>query len=362
MKEPDMPTSDEPTRDEPTPDELGPGAPGPDDLPEIRALFRAVSPPPGLDRPRLATAGAGPARRRRPRALVLAACAAVVAALAGGIPAFVQLSGSPSTAPQSPSLSPSPNLTPSRSPNLSPSPPPTTASPGASPKGLTVHDGDLIVTRPGSVIDQMLVNGSIVVQAADVHIKRSKVLATAGSYWVIRQAPGATGLTIEDSELDGRGSHDGIKQEAAGLTVRRTQIRRVDTGVSVGDRGDVEDCTITEVAAGVGTSTGGTQITIRNNTITTAKSSVEAAIGLYTTDGDLRAVTVEGNRLAGGNYTFHVGEGPGAQEIAARNNRFGRSVHPQGGLYGPVAGWNAQAKGNAWTGNVWDDTGAPINP
>ncbi|GAA3448877.1 right-handed parallel beta-helix repeat-containing protein [Dactylosporangium matsuzakiense] len=337
----------------------------PDDLPEIRALFQTVTPPPDLDRWRRDAQTPRPVPRRR-RFVVVAACAAAVVALAGGIPAIVRLSGTPQPMP-SPSASsdapiPSPSTVPSSSgiPSLS-AIPGLSAAPSSSPT-LSRYDGDLVVTEAGAVIDGMQVNGSVIVQAADVHIRRVKIMATAGSYWVIRQAPGATGLVVEDSELDGRGSHDGIKQEASGLTVRRTQIRRVDTGISVGDGGDIEGCTITDVATGVGTSTGGSHITIRDNTITTAKSSVEAAIGLYTTTGDLHDVTVEGNRLAGGNYTFHVGEGPGAQEIVARHNQFGRSVHPKGGFYGPVAGWNAQAKGNMWTDNAWADTGAQISP
>jgi hypothetical protein len=358
----------------------------PDDLPEVRALFQAVTPPPGLDRWRAPQpAPAALEGRPRRRKLVLAACAAVVALLAGGIPAAIALSGSAPPPPRpavTPSVSARPSATPSATPTPSQSPPaapppsspaagrtrpatPTTPPPSTGvPTGTALRqsNGDLIIETPGTVVDAMQVNGSIIVQAPNVHIRRTRVAPPADAFWVIRQAPGATDLVIEDSELDGNQIHDGISQEAAGLTVRRTRIHDVDVGVSLSDRGDVEDCLLTAVGAGIGTDAGGTQISVLRTTITTTADSGEAAIGLYTAKGSLHAVTVESNVLAGGNYTFHVGEGPGTQQITARHNRFSRAVHPNGGVYGPTAGWDAAAPGNVWQDNTWSDTGAPVDP
>jgi hypothetical protein len=226
---------------------------------------------------------------------------------------------------------------------------------------LRTHTGDLVVSTPGTVVDAMQVNGSIIVTAPDVKIRRTRVAAAAGSYWVVRQSPAATNLAIEDSELIGGRTHVGVSQEADGLAVRRCHIRRVDTGVSTGNRVTVEDSFVVDVGAGVGTSSGGSQVTVRHNVITTSASSVEAAVGLYTKDGPLRGVAVEGNLLAGGNYTFHVGEGPGSQQIVARHNRFSRAVHPKGGFFGPTAGWDHDAAGNVWQDNTWVDTGEQIS-
>jgi hypothetical protein len=180
---------------------------------------------------------------------------------------------------------------------------------------------------------------------------------------VLRQAPGATELTVESSELAGGDRiHIGLSQEAAGLSVSRSLFTGVDTGVSLGSRVSVTDSVFMRVDAGVGTGGGVSQVTIRRNTVTTRASSVEAAIGLYTEKGPLTAVVVEDNVLAGGNYTLHVGEGRGTQQITAQRNRIARTVHPNGGRFGPVAGWDTRASGNRWAENVWDDTGAQIGP
>ena len=274
-----------------------------------------------------------------------------------------------------PAVFPSPSRSAGTSASPAPTAPPTPGrTPGASsttqssnpsgvPAGVTLreHRGDLVVSTPGTVVEKVHVVGSIIVQAPNVRIRHTRVSPPAGAYWVIRQAPGAIDLTVEHSELAGGDKvHIGLSQEAAGLTVSRSVFTGVDTGVSVGSRASVADSVFTRVDAGVGTSGGVSQVAIRRNTVTTRATSVEAAVGLYTEKGPLTAVVVEDNLLAGGNYTFHVGEGRGTQEITAQRNRIARTVHPNGGHFGPVAGWDSRAAGNRWADNVWDDTGAQI--
>jgi hypothetical protein len=65
-------------------------------------------------------------------------------------------------------------------------------------------------------------------------------------------------------------------------------------------------------------------------------------------------VVVEGNYLNGGNYTVYAGadRGNSATGIKIINNRFGRDF-----VFGPKS-----VDGNiTWSGNVWADTGAPVN-
>jgi hypothetical protein len=38
------------------------------------------------------------------------------------------------------------------------------------------------------------------------------------------------------------------------------------------------------------------------------------------------------------------------------------AIHPDGGIWGPVAYYSAHNPGNTFTGNIWDDTGQPITP
>jgi hypothetical protein len=209
----------------------------------------------------------------------------------------------------------------------------------------------------------LLVTGSILVQAPHVTIRHTRVAPSGGQYWVIRQLPGATDLLIEDVEIAGAGVHIGVNQEAAGLIVMRCTIHDVDTGVSLGgDRATVQDSHLSAVSTGVGAVGGNDTVAIRHNTITSLPHG-DSAIGFAEKGPPVTGATIEDNVLAGGGYTFYAGAGGSAgQAIVMRHNRFSRAVYPKGGYYGPVAAWSATAPGNVWTGNVWDDTGAPVTP
>jgi hypothetical protein len=338
---------------------------------EITSLFREVAPPPGVARFRESRVRVTQ-RRPRPRLLPIAATGLAVATAIVAVPLGLQFARNDAPPAVYPSASDSPPASPTATASVPPpSPTPTATRSAVPPSGnaagvpagtaLREHRGDLIVSTAGTVVEKLHVVGSIIVQAPNVRIRQTRVSPPTGAYWVIRQAPGAADLTVEHTELAGGDNiHIGLSQEAAGLTVSRSTFTGVDTGVSVGSRASIGDSVFTRVDAGVGTSGGASQVTIRRNTITTRPTSVEAAIGLYTEKGSLTAIVVEDNRLAGGNYTFHVGEGRGTQHITAQRNRIARTVHPNGGRFGPVAGWDTRAVGNRWVDNVWDDTGAHI--
>jgi hypothetical protein len=330
-------------------------------------------------------------RDRRPQAprrtgLAVAASAVAVAVLVGAVPILIHALTRPAAAPASgfghPSASassapPSASQPPTASPSTSPSRAPTPAGTGTTPavtakpwpdarstgvpagKALRTHAGDLVVNTAGTVVDGMLVTGSIIVQASNVTIRNTRVAPSRSVYWVIRQSPGATDLVIEDSEIAGGGVHIGVSQESDGLTVARCDFHNVDTAISIGgSRSTVNDSYLHAVDTGVGAGGRRSTIAIEHNAISSNVPG-EAAIGFA--DGNtLTGVTIENNLLAGGNYEFYAGSGSGQQQIAVRHNRFSRAVSPKGGRYGPVAAWDPASPGNVWVDNVWDDTGAPI--
>ena len=72
---------------------------------------------------------------------------------------------------------------------------------------------------------------------------------------------------------------------------------------------------------------------------------------------------IDRNLLAGGGYTIYGGANPGGaptSRISITGNRISRMYFPKGGYYGPLAAWDGSGSGNVWQGNVWDDTGLPI--
>jgi Right handed beta helix region len=382
------------------------------DTDDVRALFQQVQPPPGVGRWREINEArelpgpyqVGPARpgsaprgtrrdRRRPprlraprrRSLAIVATMLAIAVVSGAIPTAFRLlrvteaatgGGHPAAAASAPATSPPP-ASPSAAPSMALSAAPASAAPGPSgppasgwptarttgvPAGtaLRPHPGDLTVATAGAVVDGVSVTGTIVVTAPNVTIRRTRVTPARQAYWAVRQMPGATNLTIEDTEIAG-GAQTGVSQEAAGLVVRRCSIHDAQTGVVARGSVTVQDSLLYGLGTGIADQGGVTGVTVVHNAITSTAHG-EAAIALYTNAGPLSGVTIDGNLLSGGNYTLYAGGGAGSHDIRITRNHFGRGSSGKSGYYGPVTAWDARARGNVWSTNVYDDNGAPVRP
>jgi hypothetical protein len=74
--------------------------------------------------------------------------------------------------------------------------------------------------------------------------------------------------------------------------------------------------------------------------------------------------TIKGNLLAGGSYTLYGGDSLGniTYNILIEGNRFSKVYYPKSGQYGPAAYFGLLGIGNAWSGNVWDNSGLTVPP
>jgi hypothetical protein len=375
----------------------------------IRELFQQVQPPPGVERWRLDDGTEGRvderavsavpilpleygrsagerAHRPRPRSLyrtslAVAACAMTVVGasaafplasyLVAQVPATRTASQPGSSPPASPSEAPAARTAAPAATNGSASARAGAATPAnrwpasgntGVPAGIALrtHRGDLDINVAGTVIDGMLVTGSIIVQAPNVTIRNTRIAPSATTYWAVRQL--APNLTIEDSEIAGGGvAQSGVSQESTGLVVARCAVHDVFSGAVLGTRASVKDSSFHDLSIGVSSQGNVSDITVRHDSIT-ANAGGDAAVGLYANAGPLVGVTIQDNLLAGGGYTVYGGAGTGSHDIRMIGNRFSRSLFPRSGSYGPVTGWDAHASGNTWTDNVWDDTGTPVGP
>ncbi|MGP7959507.1 hypothetical protein ACTVCO_01670 [Sanguibacter sp. A247] len=125
------------------------------------------------------------------------------------------------SAPREPAPAPTTTTPPTRAPEPEPEPEPTTPAtpvpqpeprssfPGPGTTGvphgtsLKVHEGDLVVSKAGTVIDRRDIRGLVRIDANDVTIKRSIVQGrkvTQQSY-LVQISPGVTGTKIVDTEI-----------------------------------------------------------------------------------------------------------------------------------------------------------------
>jgi hypothetical protein len=209
---------------------------------------------------------------------------------------------------------------------------PTAANTGV-PLGATLgdHYGDLRITTAGQVVTDLRVNGSVIVDAPNVTLRRVLVVAPYGTP-AIRQNAG--GLTVENSELSGGSS---LTQGASGLVVRRSRLENggiITSGAQVLDSyfGDA-DVLIPSGANGV---------LLRHNAM--------GQVTMSDLDAPIRGVTIENSVLTQVDAPTQAG----SASIHVVGNRFRGSA--------PSTGWNASAPDYQWSNNTYADSGAPAKP
>jgi hypothetical protein len=208
---------------------------------------------------------------------------------------------------------------------------PTAATTGV-PAGwqpVSVHEGDLWVHDAGTVIEDVLVTGSIQVRAENVTIKRTRVEGIIWNQYSDTEQFG--GLLIEDVEV---GPDSGVMTDwghgavgTAGYTARRVEIHNVTDGFRVsGDDIVIEDSFVTlavvegecnhlDAVQGYG---GGDNVVVRHNTLDARGHCSNASV--FMADSSPHAV-VENNLLLGGTYVLRLNQFEIPATFVARGNR-----------------------------------------
>jgi hypothetical protein len=78
---------------------------------------------------------------------------------------------------------------------------------------------------------------------------------------------------------------------------------------------------------------------------------------MSTNTAPIRDVKIADNLLAGGGYTLYCNAGRLVPGLIVTGNRFSRTYHARGGYFGATTGCESA---DAFTKNVWDDTGAAL--
>ncbi|MUN37172.1 right-handed parallel beta-helix repeat-containing protein [Actinomadura litoris] len=242
------------------------------------------------------------------------------------------------------------------------------------PRGRRLRpSGPITIRKRGAVIDGLLVRTEINVAASDVTIRNTHLVG-AGQ-WGIIQRKGASGLRVENSEINGDGRTKvqyGILNQGGMVTVRRSYVHTVANGINT-DHGLIEDCLIQKLkefpgdhVTGVQSNSGpapGLSLVVRHNVVLNPVSQT-SAISIYQDFGRAHDVTIDGNLLSGGGYALYGGKGRFGRtsNIRVVRNVFSRKMFRKGGFFGPVTSFEPRGPGNVWKGNVWAETGKAVLP
>ncbi|GIG19684.1 hypothetical protein Cch01nite_04080 [Cellulomonas chitinilytica] len=223
-------------------------------------------------------------------------------------------------------------------------PAPGTVTPDATNTGvpagtkLTVYNGNLTITQPGTVIDGLDIRGFVKVKAKDVTIRNSVVRGvstTTAQGLVTSESTGS--LTIEDSELYNATPNwyvDGLR--GSNITAKRLNIHSViDTMHIYGDNVTLESSWLHDTlhydndpSHSDGTHDDNIQI-VKGNNISIVGNRIEGAYNaamMFTQgSGIVSNVTMDKNYFGGGACTINIAEsGKGAiQGLKFTNNTFG---------------------------------------
>ncbi|MCO8271760.1 hypothetical protein M1L60_14275 [Actinoplanes sp. TRM 88003] len=328
---------------------------------------------PGGDSPGVATAADQPSSTGTP-----ATAGPLPAPSGSGVPSAppsASVSDPPASSSAPPDASPKPGST-----TKAAAPKPRNGFPSASNTGLrpgtklkAASSKVLRIQKAGTVIDRVDMRADISVEADNVTIKNSRLI-TAGE-WAIIQREGASGLTVQDSEIRGNGKdrlQHAIFNQGGDIRILRNDMSIMSDAIST-NNGLIEgnylhdpiyfDGDHTDMIQSNSGPPSGKRLVIRNNTIINTLDQT-AALALFQDFGVQHDALIENNLMAGGGYALYAGAGKlgTSYNIQVINNVFSREVYPKSGQYGPVSYWDAQGKGNVWRGNTWADTGQPVNP
>ena len=205
--------------------------------------------------------------------------------------------------------------------------------------GLVVHEGDITVTTPGTVIDSMDVHGYVRIKAANVTIKNSIVRGRPGlsTGTGLVTNSGYPGLTIQDTELFAADPSPYINGFiGSNVTMRRVEIHDVIDQVHItGDNVLIEDSRLhgnlhytNDPTWNGGAShddniqiQGGNNIVVRNSVLSGAHS---AGVMITQDSAKVTGFVFTGNQADGGACTVNIAEksyGPVAATITG--NTFG---------------------------------------
>jgi hypothetical protein len=220
--------------------------------------------------------------------------------------------------------------------------------------------GSITVTKPGTIIENVHIEGPLIIRADDVTV-RNFVIDGQGSPYGVRCSFGNKGILLQDGEVLNVSS-SGIF--GSGFTARRLNVHESGGDAFKTSSGStVEYCWVHHLGTAEGAHADGNQsrdgesLVFRGNFFDMpidigAPYKSNACLIIQTGLGPIDDVLIEENWLTGGNFTLYItdkgaGHGP-PTNVRVLNNRFGREFR-----YGVLDMFGYVHI----EGNRWDDTG-----
>lgn len=233
------------------------------------------------------------------------------------------------------------------------------------------------VSGKGASLSGLYIPYNLDISASNVTINNVEVVETGNNPGISLRH--TSDVTIEHSDISSPYNTGpnrlqvGIKDifgDSTGTIINANNIWNTGTAIQISE-GNLENNYIHNLGYntgdhidGIASDAGQAALTIVHNTVLNSLTQT-CAICLFQDFGPQFNATITGNLVAGGGYAVYGGANPGhptPTNIVITNNRFSPMYYPHSGYYGTDAAVAAAGKnGNVWSGNIWDNTGQPVN-
>ena len=207
--------------------------------------------------------------------------------------------------------------------------PPEMGSVGLPPSLRLCPAGPLTISVPGTVVDGMDLRGGVVVDAADVVIRRSRITGDGSApFGIVTTDAGS--VRIEDTTLTGRFAEAAVG--GSRWTAERIEIVGVTgDGAHVGEGSRLRASLLSRFAPGAdvdGLELLAPDVVVEDTTVRMDEGHRSAVLLAPQGDGaghGAGPIVVRSNILGGGEYTVHQPAGP-AEDVHVVENRFARDA------------------------------------
>lgn len=241
----------------------------------------------------------------------------------------------------------------------------------------TTTQGPLVTSRNGQVIEGVCINGSLEIRHNNVTVRDVVVMGT-GTYALDIGQDTATcpaNLRVEYTEVNmtNAGNTDwGIYQRCAGGHILdHVKVMYAGRGMMTYGNLTVNQSYVYSNRTNPGahrtafTTHGGSNFTITGNTFICVNTGCSSSLNLYSDYAPATDVLIQRNVLAGGSICLRGGQthayADQTHDIRVLDNRFSTIYAPECGTLQAFAQFDEAAPGNIRSGNVWHETGQPIN-
>lgn len=253
--------------------------------------------------------------------------------------------------------------------------------------------GGIRVTGAGAVLSGLDVTGQIIIDAPNATVKNNIVRVCGDSsdpdviavrYKASDTSYRGSNPTISHNTLNGTPAgcsyraRSGVRDvygEAPNVTVDGNNITGTGNGITVEYSGTIVNNWIHDLGhiagdhhSGISSHGGAAGLLWQHNTVLlygqvfAGGGGVSGALTMYADFGHAQNVTAQDNLISGGSYVVYGGNSGDSYSTPSTNVKFLSNRFVCGAwLYGPVAAFNADSSGNAWTNNYCDQNKTAVS-